>query len=101
MTTLESYRQNLKNFHFINYEDLTLYPESTIKSLLEYLSVNISETKFNKYINDLTPSKSGDQLYKHKRSGLSKQYLKFLKPETIEILNNKFQNIMHYYDFKV
>ena len=94
----QGYMNNLKNYHYIQYENLIQDSQKIIRELLKYLEISLDENIINFLSKELESPKVED-VKKHKRSGKAGQYGSHLKKETIEKLNNQFKNVLVNFDF--
>ena len=96
----QGYMTNLKNYHYIKYENLIAEPHKIISKLAKYLKISIDKKFLDLLLKDLEPPKM-ENVKNHKRSGKSGQYITHLKKKTIIELNTKFKNVIDYYNFSL
>jgi hypothetical protein len=90
---------NLRGVVFVRYEDMISNPKNFITKLYNILDIDINNKDIDKIVKDRMIMPKEEQKYSHRRSGKSGQYLDKLKPETIRIINLKFENIISVFGF--
>jgi hypothetical protein len=90
---------NLRGVVFVRYEDMISNPKNFITKLYNILDIDINNKDIDKIVKDRMIMPKEEQKYSHRRSGKSGQYLDKLKPETVRIINSKFENIIDTFGF--
>ena len=88
------------SYLYLKYDDFQSDPLNFIETITKYLDITIPKQERQQLAEKASPVQITTDETKHKRSGKSKQYLKELKPETIEILNKKFAEVLEYWNFE-
>lgn len=99
----DSYKELLvQNYNtlYLRYDDLIDNPETSLKKIIDFIGVELHQETFKELANQLKPSDS-ENIYTHKRSGRSGQFKEKLKTETIDFLNQEFEEIIPYFGFPI
>lgn len=83
------------NLLFISYESIKADPEHQLRSINAFCELGLSQSQINDIVlAEFEPSEGTENIYKHKRSGISGQYKTKLASKTIELLNARFAPII-------
>jgi hypothetical protein len=94
---------NNKNMMFVSYDHIISSPAQFLNKILDFTCIDLNEDQKNNILmNELNYSSQKSMTEKfnhHRRSGKSGDYKNKLKPETIDLLNQKFEEIIKVYGF--
>lgn len=79
-----------------NFKDDTNY---FIHQISDFLNVDVPEKEIQEIANEASPVQKNQDIMRHKRSGLSQQYLQELESDTIQKLNELFAEVLSYWKF--
>jgi len=91
---------NLSNVKFIKYEDMINNPQQFLKDVQNFLNINLNEEDYQKCLRELTPNIGKEDVFKHKRSGKTKQFIEKLEKDTVKRLNTILHDVIEYYGFE-
>lgn len=93
----QEYCQNLlkeNNVLFITYEKMVTDFDTWLDSIINFLGLNLNLELVSQIKNDADFKVKEENIYSHKRQVIPGEYKRKLKPETIEILNANFSEIL-------
>lgn len=82
------------NVVFLTYEEMVINFESWLDKVLTGLELDVSPSLINKIKHEADFSVPRENIYSHKRQVTPGDHKRKLKPETIEILNDRFAEIL-------
>jgi hypothetical protein len=82
---------------FLTYDEFRLDTGSFIDRIADFLEIRLPSDRRAKLVSAASPVRKQEDIHSHRRSGKSGQYLKALKPETVEALNEKFAEVLEYW----
>ena len=84
---------------YLKYSDMIADPQKFLNNIQNSLGIKLKKETINKIlVEELQSPKQEEDIYAHRRSGKTGQYKDKLKPETIEILNEKFKDVIQYFE---
>ena len=100
----ENYRNILESsnipFLVLKYEEMISDFESWLRKVFSYLEIEDSEL-FNQLIEEHQRTKPKvENKYEHIRKGIHGDYLNKLKPDTIRLLNSRFDTVLKYFEYE-
>lgn len=96
----KEFLESSDSYLYITYDDFKNDPKQFVQTIMNFLNVQISKSELNYLSKQASPVQKEVDINKHKRSGKSQQYLKELKPETIDSLNHILDKHLDYWGFK-
>ena len=93
----QEYCQNLfgkPNVMFVTYEKMVTDFDTWLDSIIEFLKLKVSPELVSKIKEEADFTVKEENIYAHKRQVLPGEHQRKLKPETIEILNYNFSEIL-------
>ena len=90
-------RESAPDNLFLTYDDFRLDTGAFIDRIAHYLDIEVPAERKAQLVGNARPEQARENIMSHQRSGKSEQHLKELKPETIEILNDRFANVLKYW----
>ena len=88
------YLIDMDNVFYWKYEDMIERPAEFIRSFASFINVDITENKINEIVAAELVLPEKEDVQNHRRSGKKGQYKKKLSPESIELLNSKFEGVL-------
>lgn len=89
------------NVLFLKYEDMVTNFEPWLERLLAFLNLDVSPGLIAEIKAGADFKVSSEDIYKHKRQVTPGDHKRKLKPETIDILNEKAKEVLKLYDYQV
>lgn len=87
------------NSLIIKYEDLRENTDSALRKIESFMDIRFSKEDIEIFTNEMIPNEKIRKM-SHKRSGLSKQYIKELDIKTIEFLNTEFRKELEFFKYE-
>lgn len=82
------------NVLFVKYEDMVNDFETWLNSVIKFLELDVSKEKVNKIVSKADFTVDKEDIHSHKRQVTPGDHQRKLKPETIEVLNSEFGEIL-------
>ncbi|AFZ44900.1 sulfotransferase [Halothece sp. PCC 7418] len=102
LTRYSKYQELLEtsdSYVYLKYDDFQSDTVGFIQTITNYLDISLPSEEIEQLASKASPIQSTKDETKHKRSGKSKQYLEELKPDTVRALNEKFSDMLCYWNF--
>ncbi len=93
-------RESSYDYLYLTYDEFKDDTEKFIYDIAQFLNVPVSSNVVSTLSVEASPIQVKKNIYTHKRSGKSQQYLDELKPETVTTLNDMFVDTLDYWRFK-
>ncbi len=102
----DKYKTDLVEKHhhvaILKYETMVSDYSKWLATLSSKTEMNLSENLKNQLTKSFHKNRSKkEDINSHTRKGVAGDYLEKLKPETIKILNDKFQNLLEFYGYEL
>lgn len=90
-------RQSAPQNLFLSYDEFLRDTGQFIDRIAAFLEIEVSPETRTRLVSSASPIQPKTNIASHKRSGRSAQYLEELKPDTVDLLNQKFAEVLAYW----